>query len=1340
MGHQSPPLCKLKDQSGWDTTQTQSSVSRQLASTAKSPLNSVPNMEGRPVETVDEAYEPMEEVVGIAPSLELKGSMVIIAEKWPSWLFALDSAGAQHISLYLGQPSPRLRGVLRQSKVSFTPLFTWGSAFRAVQEAAYVFTQGSEEFLDDISNELDKARVCGHIVEVIDTAIEGAQSKIKSTLEDATILSHGQVGGVTAGRWAISMDPSLTPHELTKRLPLRRVLGDILRPMEHGQPFVMPPSKLQCKLQKGKTFPNQKLPTNKPLQVVVSAGLFSPTGYVARTLSSLELMDAYDVPLNLHASLKEVFNNDDGKQETLPFVSAVPTKILHRILISIFSTPPDQAASSPVKDMKISPTSESPNLPVLMRSGSLDVDNNDDDSDDEYLGDPAVKAVKHDDAEVDVRMWNTRALEDYIRPPGEPPPSVCGGTLTADIEKAFNLLRKAMMRRYRRNLVTSFRRYVDATYGVGWNNTGWKYISQDSQWLLQKADRSAYYLALDANRANNDGPSRKRKAPGTSSTSIDLHNQWKELSRDLAAARDAIGRGVNSTWWDWSSGSTLFFWRWPPGYRIAARDGARVYIKNRQLLPKCFDIQRWPSCPVMAAQLEKKIKKVKENRGYMEEGWVESLTSFFAVPKGEDDIRVVYDATKSGLNKALWAPNFPLPTIDGVLNQSDSKTWFGDIDLGEMFLNYPLDISIRSYAGVHTIRSETLDRSKPRHFHRWNRNAMGVMSSPYNSTQGFAWSEEMIEGDLDDPKNPLAWDEVKLNLPGSEDYSPQMPWCYRWRSYDEDLPGFFCTYVDDIRTGGQSKKQCYGVSRRVAARCNYLGQQDAARKRRRPAKHPGAWCGAIVVNLGPEGLFVTCSREKWNKAKGYISDLRDQLNSGVTSVNRKDLERKRGFLVHISRTFSFITPFLKGIHHTLESYRPGRDAEGWKWDMKYWSQYLSGESGTEFFGDELQEEVASHKRKHTPDLPPQEVAVVTRLMFDVEALWRFFNREEPPLRLVRGRAIHEVLYGFGDASGSGFGSTWEVDGKLHFRLGVWKSDGEGTSSNFRELKNLVDSLKEMASKGALKGREVFMFTDNSTADHAFANGTSSSKALFNLVVEARALEADYGCIIRVIHVPGKRMIAQGSDGLSRGNFNEGVMAGSTMTSFVPLSRTASSRSAGLVPWVESWVGEKALPHLKWLQPKDWFRRAHDVAGGDTNTDNTWIPKLQAGIYVWTPPPIVASFAVEQLRRARHKRQESVHIFLCPKACPSLWLKELRKVADIVIDIPPQFDFWEANQFEKLTLAICLPFHRSYPWQWRRSKTMVALERELRKVWQANIGTPGSVLREFLRRKRLGFGL
>ncbi len=52
--------------------------------------------------------------------------------------------------------------------------------------------------------------------------------------------------------------------------------------------------------------------------------------------------------------------------------------------------------------------------------------------------------------------------------------------------------------------------------------------------------------------------------------------------------------------------------------------------------------------------MKKKLEKVRRLR-YIILGPVK-LTSFFSVPKGENDIRMVYDGTKSGLNDSMWAP------------------------------------------------------------------------------------------------------------------------------------------------------------------------------------------------------------------------------------------------------------------------------------------------------------------------------------------------------------------------------------------------------------------------------------------------------------------------------------------------------------------------------------------------------------------------------------------------------------------------------------------------------------------------------------------------------------
>jgi hypothetical protein len=82
------------------------------------------------------------------------------------------------------------------------------------------------------------------------------------------------------------------------------------------------------------------------------------------------------------------------------------------------------------------------------------------------------------------------------------------------------------------------------------------------------------------------------------------------------------------------------------------------------------------------AQTMKKLKKVRARR-YIAPGFVISLTAFFAVPKGDDDIRMVYDASVLGLNGAMRVPQFTLPTIDTHIRSVEECTFMADVDVGE---------------------------------------------------------------------------------------------------------------------------------------------------------------------------------------------------------------------------------------------------------------------------------------------------------------------------------------------------------------------------------------------------------------------------------------------------------------------------------------------------------------------------------------------------------------------------------------------------------------------------------------------------------------------------------
>ena len=65
-----------------------------------------------------------------------------------------------------------------------------------------------------------------------------------------------------------------------------------------------------------------------------------------------------------------------------------------------------------------------------------------------------------------------------------------------------------------------------------------------------------------------------------------------------------------------------------------------------------------------------------------------------------------------------------------------------------------------------------------------------------------------------------------------------------------------------------------------------------------------------------------------------------------------------------------------------------------------------------------------------PKNAPKFVFPSLRLEDDVDCLIKLFEGKYPQIRHVRTRLISVAYYGFGDASGSGFGSSIEAKGGL----------------------------------------------------------------------------------------------------------------------------------------------------------------------------------------------------------------------------------------------------------------------------------------------------------------------
>jgi hypothetical protein len=186
-------------------------------------------------------------------------------------------------------------------------------------------------------------------------------------------------------------------------------------------------------------------------------------------------------------------------------------------------------------------------------------------------------------------------------------------------------------------------------------------------------------------------------------------------------------------------------------------------------------------------------------------------------------------------------------------------------------------------------------------------------------------------------------------------------------------------------------------------------------------------------------------------------------------------------------TYEIVTPYLKGLHFTLAAHHPQRNAQGWKLSPKEWDAYIwAKESEGQFSFDEATSfsevghdsappETKSRKApkppaREGPASPPKEVVPVKRLQFDIDALCALFNEDTPTEVLLRTAKVYSILYGFADASGTGFGSTILGEDGITYRIGTWESDVDEESSNFREFENVVCALERRGSQRKLVRR------------------------------------------------------------------------------------------------------------------------------------------------------------------------------------------------------------------------------------------------------------------------------
>ena len=527
-------------------------------------------------------------------------------------------------------------------------------------------------------------------------------------------------------------------------------------------------------------------------------------------------------------------------------------------------------------------------------------------------GEPNAKAAKSDDSKVPIHLWNDRVVEQLKEQWAENKRKIAG-----KLTEEYDSTGKGSLQ------------HLDLSEG--------------------SSDRIRFDRWLDLMRAASINCWKRR-------VKRDFEKWYEETGKHHADAEQvridgdkAVERAQFCSFWDWDRGSSIFFWRWPEDYQDIVREGLAPMFDGDP--PNILEFQPPYKDNDVKAKVKEKLQRVLD-RGYVEITdikFVEALMYMFHVPKGKSDIRMVYDATKSRLNESLFAPWFGLPTIDAITRWVICGSWLADSDYGDMFLNFKLHKTLQKFCGIDLTElfpNRSRDESQ-KVIGVWLRNAMGLRPSPYASIQGGLRAKYIVIGDRHDKENAYQWDHVVLNLPFAKNYIANLPRLKKIR-VDGGLASEVVQYVDDLRIVASSAEQAWLASSQMAKGLCYLGLQDAARKRRRSSRRPGAWAGCIVA--AEEGKPVTklVTHERWCKLRfkirwiakqvGYTDEFSPSAFDGISNefnskiqgfIHFKTTEKLVGFIVYVCQTYSALVPYLKGIYLTLNSWRNYRDNEGW---------------------------------------------------------------------------------------------------------------------------------------------------------------------------------------------------------------------------------------------------------------------------------------------------------------------------------------------------------------------------------------------------------------------------
>jgi hypothetical protein len=535
----------------------------------------------------------------------------------------------------------------------------------------------------------------------------------------------------------------------------------------------------------------------------------------------------------------------------------------------------------------------------------------------------------------------------------------------------------------------------------------------------------------------------------------------------------------------------LLWWEWPPEYWDKVRFGFPMNFVAYPDVPIQPNAKMAPDELAVAAEFVDELIGLGVLVALPEYEAMKASTPLFVLekPAQPGQYRVLANMKEGGQNAYVAKDPVHLYNAFDILSRMYTGGWSAVADASKYFYSFPTRRDEQPYLGViHPVTNE---------FYVWAGLPMGAGNSPAASGgAGNGFVRALLESCPEFQGTPT--DNTFVALLKGESYNPK--WGHaRVLIGDDGLPAaIIWHHIDDFFIHAPTRDKCRAALQAFMLRILACGLWAHPSKCKLPAQVQEYVGFSWDTQNTPQ---IHIPEPKRSKAKALVEYLLD--------LNEQNFLSAKALAVVTGR---------------LQSLVPA----------------TPGNSGNTFLR-RLYDTVHPNGVEYLPSDPAYYYRAIT---LDTAALkdllwWRDLLQNQI-LFASQARVIGTLVSAWGDGSGTGTGGTKQEHtltgdhSLMQLWMGVWSAAVHHHSSNWKELRTLLETLRRERHNPTYQGALMIYFTDNLVSYELISKGSSGSPGLQELLREIKLLEVEMHCQVLAVHVPGVAMIRQGTDGLSRG--------------------------------------------------------------------------------------------------------------------------------------------------------------------------------------------------------------